>query len=153
MAPRRFTVPPSAIAPPAVTRSRKRAASKPLSKPRGTRLILSQPGPPRPPGVPETPAYDRTTLAAAAAAVIVTPSPPPPSSSPPPFPPSGRSRLSISPDGPETQEFFRSVRAPHDETQAPGVVHPWNQLHSKTVIEVDPNTDSDSEAPSPVSSL
>jgi len=47
----------------------------------------------------------------------------------------------------KTQEFYRSVRAPHDETQAPDVVHRWYQLHPKTssVKGVDPGTSSDSE--------
>ncbi len=39
------------------------------------------------------------------------------------------------------------MRAPHDETQAPDVVHRWYQLHPKTssVKGVDPGTSSDSE--------
>ncbi len=146
--PRRPTGPPPATAPPAVTRSRKRAASKPLSKPS---LTLR---PPEPPGVRETDRSALSTLAAAAAAVIVISSPSPPSSSPSPPPPFGRFPRSISSDGPETQKFYRSVRASHDETQTPDVVHQWYQLHSKTssVIEVDPDTWSDSEASSSVSS-
>ena len=59
-------------------------------------------------------------------------------------PPSGRLR-----------QFYRSVRAPHDETQAPGVIHRWYQLHPKTssVKGVDPDTSSDSEISSLTSSV
>ncbi len=144
---RRFTA-SSATASSAVTCFRKRAAFKSLSK---LRLTLRSPESSE---VSETSTNDRSalsTLAAAAAVVIVTFSP---SSSPPsPFS-SERFRRSISSDDSETQKFYRSVRASHDETQASDVVHRWYQLHSKTssVIEIDSNTWSDSEASSSVSS-
>ncbi len=146
MAPRRLTASP-ATASSAVTRFRKRAAFKSLSKLRLT-LRSSESS-----EVSETSTNDRSvlsTLAAAAAAVIVTFSP---SSSPPSLFSSERFRRSISSDDSETQKFYRSVRASHDETQASDVVHWWYQLHSKTssIIEVDSNTWSDSEASSSVS--
>jgi hypothetical protein len=74
-----------------------------------------------------------------AAAVLVTSSPSPPSSP-------GLRRLFSQ----DIQKFFRSVRAPHDETQASGVIHSWHQMHPKTpsVKGVDPDTPSDSEIPS-----
>jgi len=113
MASRRLTA-PSATASPAVIRSRKRATSKSLSK---LRLTL------RPSEVSETQTYDRSALsilAAAAAAVIVTFSP---SSSPSSLLSSERLRRSISSDDSETQKFYRSVRASHDETQTSDVIH------------------------------
>ncbi len=145
MASRRLTA-PSATASPAVIRSRKRATSKSLSK---LRLTL------RPSEVSETQTYDRSALsilAAAAAAVIVTFSP---SSSPSSLLSSERLRRSISSDDSETQKFYRSVRASHDETQTSDVIHRWYQSHSKTssVKEIDSNTSSDSEISSLTSSV
>ncbi len=138
MASRRLTA-PSATASPAVIRSRKRATSKSLSK---LRLTL------RPSEVSETQTYDRSALsilAAAAAAVIVTFSP---SSSPSSLLSSERLRRSISSDDSETQKFYRSVRASHDETQTSDVIHRWYQSHSKTssVKEIDSNTSSVSQS-------
>jgi len=117
MALRRFTVPSSATAPPAVTRSRKRAAFKSLSK-----LSLTL----RSSESSEVSEIDRSVLSiltAAAAVVIVIFSPSPSSSSPSPSLPFERFRRSISSDDSETQKFYRSVRTSHDETQTSDVVH------------------------------
>jgi len=116
MALRRLTA-SSATASSAVTRFRKRAAFKSLSKLRLT-LRSSESS-----EVSETSTNDRSVLsilAAAAVVVIVTFSP---SSSSPSLFSSERFRRSISSDDSETQKFYRSVRASHDETQASDVVH------------------------------
>jgi hypothetical protein len=147
MAPRRPTAPP-ATASPAVTRSRKRAAFKSLSKPRLT-LRSSE--------VSETSTYDRSALStlAAAAAVVIVISSSSSSSSSSSLPSSERLRRSISSDGSETQKFFHSVQASHDETQSSDVIHSYYQMHSKTssVKEIDLNISSDSEISSLTSSV